>query len=58
MPIRLDGQYRTQVNLIGFLYLFDIFIGGTLHRLKLFPHWQGFVSLDISFLLEGLDSIR
>jgi hypothetical protein len=42
------------VNLIGFLYLFDIFIGGTIHMLKLFLHRQGFVGLDISFLLEAL----
>jgi hypothetical protein len=53
----LDGRYRTQANLIGFLYLFDIFIGGTLHWLKFFLHRQSFAGLDISFLLESLDSI-
>jgi hypothetical protein len=46
-----------QANLIGFLYLFDIFIDGTLHWLKFFLYHQGFASLDISFLLESLDSI-
>jgi hypothetical protein len=53
----LDGRYRTQANLIGFLYLFDIFIGNTLHWLKFFLHCQGFASLDVSFLLKSLDSI-
>jgi hypothetical protein len=53
----LDSRYRTQANLIGFLYLFDIFIGSTLHWLEFFLHYQGFTSLDISFLLKGLDGI-
>jgi hypothetical protein len=53
----LDGRYRTQANLIGFLYLFDIFVGSTLHWLKFFLYCQGFASLDISFLLKSLDSI-
>jgi hypothetical protein len=46
-----------QANLIGFLYLFDIFIGGTIHWPKFFLHCQGSASLDISFLLKSLDSI-
>jgi len=47
-----------EANLIGFLYLLDVFIGGTLHWLELFLHRQGFASLGVSFLLEGIDGIR
>jgi hypothetical protein len=46
-----------QANLVSFLHFFDVFIGNTLHRLKFRLHGQGFASLDVSFLLKGLDGI-
>jgi hypothetical protein len=46
-----------QANLVGFLHFFDVFIGSTLHRLEFFLYGQGFASLDVSFLLKGLDGI-
>jgi hypothetical protein len=48
----LDGRYRTQANLIGFIYLFDIFVGNTLHWLKFFSLLLGLCELGCLFLAK------
>ena len=54
----LDGRYGAQVDLVGFFYLPDVFIGRTLNRLQLLLHLQCLTGLDITFLLKGLDHFR
>ena len=54
----LDGRYSAQANLIGFFYLFDIFIGRAFHQFQLLLHLQCLASLDVSLLFKGLDHLR
>ena len=51
----LDRRYGTQTNLIGFFYLFDVFIGRALHWLQLLLHLQCLAGLNVSLSFEGLD---
>ena len=45
------------MDLVGLLYLANVFIGRAFHRLQLFLHVQCFAGLDISLLLKSLERI-
>ena len=53
----LDGRYGAQTNLVGLLYLSDVFIGRTFHQLQLLLHEQCLASLNVSLLLKSIERI-
>ena len=55
---RLDRRYSTQADLIGFFYLFGVFIGRAFHQLQLLLHLQRFTAMDVSLLFKEFDCLR